>query len=151
MDTSTSVGERNPVLEEFMYSLRHSVYDQRYRHDILGGIIQLGALMQENNGPRYRSREEIERDKEQRTGRFKNTWFLRGDATTTLGVQATAGGNLAAEMRKALGGTTQVLERTGRSVAAGLRRADPLWHVGCPYLDKCWVKEGESYWKARVV
>ena len=65
---------------------------------------------------------------------------------------------MAGGLRKALegcrgpdGGTTQVLERTGRSVAAGLRRADPLWHVGCPYLDKCWVKEGESYWKARVV
>ena len=78
--------------------------------------------------------------------------------TTTLGVQATPGGQLAAEVRQALGssrgpdgGTTQVLERPGRSVAAGLRRADPLWSKECPYPDKCWVKEGVSCWKARVV
>ena len=158
MDASTSEEERNQVLEDFMDTLRQSEYDQRYRHDILRGILQRWVLMQESTGPRYRSREEILRDKDKKTGQFRNTWFLRGEVTTTLGVQATPGGQLAAEVRQALGssrgpdgGTTQVLERPGRSVAAGLRRANPLWSKECPYPDKCWVKEGVSCWKARVV
>ena len=87
MDTSTSVEERNLVLEDFMDTLRQSEYDHKYRHDILRGVLQHWVLMQESTGPRYRSREEIVRDKEQRTGQFKNTWFLRGEVTTNLGVQ----------------------------------------------------------------
>ena len=89
----------------------------------------------------------------------KNTWFLRGDTTSTLVVQATEQGKLAQSLRRALkgvrapdGGLTSVMEKAGKSVLAGLARADPCRSGGCHWSDRqCPVVEEKSCWVSRVV
>ena len=70
--------------------------------------------------------------------RHLNTWFLKGQTTATLRVQATVGGRLQKAVQQATkgcvapdGGRTMVLERSGRGIMAGLRQQDPFLGAGC--------------------
>ena len=54
------------------------------------------------------------------------------------------------------GGTTQVVEGAGKSVLAGLEKADPCLRPSCQFgdsgeLEQCMVDEKQTCWTARVV
>merc|ERR1711954_212975 len=107
----------------------------------------------------YRSGEEIRREKYENKLAHKNTWFLRGSTTSTLMVQPTERSLLAQKLRRALkgvtapdGGTTSVLEKAGKSIMAGLTRADPGMKLGCQWRERtCPVVEKATCWLSRVV
>ena len=106
-----------------------------------------------------RSGEQIRADTRLDMGRHKNTWSLMGEITSVMMVQATSGGALAGRLRKGLqnvrapdGGLTFVVERVGKSLLAGLRRADPVFGTGCHWQERvCPVEEGKSCWASRLV
>ena len=133
-----------------------SGYGPSIRKDILEGALQRDQELR--LGARYRSREQIRLAKQENLTRHVNTWFLKGEVTSTLSVQATVGGNLKRAVQEAVGGSrapdggkTLVLERGGKSILAGLRRADPFLAEGCPFQEKCLVRGRRSCWTAGVV
>ena len=102
-------------------------------------------------GTLYRGREEIMAAKERNMHRYLNTWFLKGQNTATLRVQVTVGGRLQKAVQEAVkgcvapdGGKTMVLEKSGRSIMAGLRQPDPFLAPGCQFEDKCLVEGRRS-------
>ena len=80
-----------------------SGYSHKVRQDTLLGLLerekQMAALPQ-----RYRSRDQIRSQKQESQLRYPNTWFLRGQHTSVLSVQATPGSLLANALRKTLRG-----------------------------------------------
>ena len=151
LDTHTTQEDRKQVLEKFLNTLRLSGYGVPVRRDILRGALLRNEEMERlfgNGRPRYRDREAIREQKALKRDCHVDTWFLRGDHTTTLNVQATKDGALAQRLRDKLrsvrvpdGGKTLVQERAGRSITAGLKVADPYAAPGCPYSQKCPVEE----------
>ena len=106
---------------------------------------------------RFRSRQEIEDAKAKEKGKFTSTWFLRGENTSIIKVQATPGGQLAGDIRTKLreirapdGGTTKVVEASGRNVMAGLSKADPFRDKVCPFYNQCWTSEKTDCWQTRT-
>ena len=158
LDNRTTVEERNKVLSEYMATLMHSGYGQSVRQDILKGVLQRWAQMEEEDRPLYRTREQIQSQKRANKHRHLNTWFLRGGNTVVLNVQATPGGLLAERTRAALkgssgpdGGTTLAQQREGKGILAEIRRADPFMPLGCPYEDKCSVVETQTCWTSKIM
>ena len=161
MDTMTWAEEGARVLGEYLNTLRKSGYDQAYRLDVLQGLLEWRRTNEEDilrgRKRRYRSGEQIKAQKaEDRLGHC-NTWFLRGEVTSTLAVQATPGGELAAriqarigEMRAPDGGLFKVVEKAGKSQLSGLLSLDPMMTRGCMWLDSCMVEEKGSCWTSRV-
>ena len=43
------------------------------------------------------------------------------------------------------------MERTSRSVLAGIKNPDPFRSPGCPYRDKCIIEEERSCWVSKIV
>ena len=89
MDNYTTRAERNQVLGRFLNALRISGYGQPVRQDVLRGILARDRELR--SGARYRTGDEIKRQKAEREDRFLNTWFLKGTTTSVLKVQATPG------------------------------------------------------------
>ena len=145
-------------MERFANVLMRSGYSQKVRAEVISGVIVRDRQMEEQ-GVVPRSGEQIRADKKLDMRRHKNTWFLRGEATSVMMVQATKGGALAKRLRKGLlnvrapdGGTTSVVERAGQSILAGLRKADPVLGTGCQWQERvCPVEDGKSCWTSRVV
>ena len=143
LDRHTTLEERNKVLGQFLNGLRVSGYGHPIRQDILEGVLQREEQLVRYGKPRYRTRREIKDEKAAREDRFVNTWILRGATTSTLKVQAMPGGALASKVRRKLegvlapdGGTTQVIEGAGKSVLAGLKKADPCLKPGISFRQK---------------
>ena len=101
MDGMTTTEERNAVLSKYMDSLRASGYPHRYRLDVLKGVLERGRQMAAQ-GTSYRNRTEIEAAKEANKQAHVTTWFLRGQHTSTINVQATPRGELANRIRAAV-------------------------------------------------
>ena len=157
LDKWTTAEQRREVLEEFMDCIRVSGYNKEVRATILGGLLERSRQMEERQGYRNRSGREIKEAKGQQKLGLPNTWFLRGDVTSTLKVQATPGGQLAGRIREVLkgarapdGGTIKVVEGTGQSLQAGLCCPDPAWSKECPYQQQCLVAEEASCWVRRA-
>ena len=81
-------GERIRTLGIFMNSLRISRYDWGFRYHLLRGILQREMKMEEcitsGTRQRYGDREQIRSQKQKRTGKYPNTWFLAGEIQNTL-------------------------------------------------------------------
>ena len=101
MDSLTTLEERNGVLSTYMDSLKASGYSHQYRLDILKGVLEKGRQMAAQ-GTSYRNRAEIEAAKETNRQAHVTTWFLRGQHTSTINVQATPKGELAKRIRAAV-------------------------------------------------
>ena len=88
-----SKAERIQTFSTFANALRISGYNQKYRHDILSGVMKRIDEIEEEiqNGMRlrFRNREQIESAKAKRLGKHTNTWFLDGQTVNTLKVMAT--------------------------------------------------------------
>ena len=161
MDRTTWEQEGARVLGEYLNTLRKSGYDHAYRLDVLQGLLEWRRTneedIQQGRKTRYRSGEQIREMKaEDRLG-HSNTWFLRGEITSTLSVQATTGGELAAnvqakirDMRAPDGGLVKVTEKAGKSHLSGLLSPDPMMAKGCKWLQSCLVDEKGSCWTSRV-
>ena len=117
--------------------------DAKYRHQILVGVLgrrqEMENEIRAGTRMRYRGAEEIQGLKiEDKQGHI-NTWFLRGEVTSILQVQATPNGELAklvqrrvSGMRTPDGGTVKVVEKAGEAVLAGMLAPDPHMEKGCP-------------------
>ena len=78
-----------------------------------------------------------------------NTWYLKGNKTSTLVVAATAGGKLKKTVTETLRGVlapdkgeTMVIERGGKPLLSGLKKRDPFITKGCKYNDiRCIVDQ----------
>ena len=162
IDPVTSNGDRSKILADFSNTLRISGYGPKFRADILTGILarkeQMENEINQGNEPRYRNRSQIEAKKEDNKLRGKNTWFLRGSNTGVLQVQATQNGELAKVVKNNIrglkapdGGTTIVVEDSGKSIRAGLGRADPFLIKGCKFEKKCVINKKGDCWKSRCV
>ena len=93
---------------------------------------------------RNRDKAAILQGKENSKLRFKNTWFLKGNYTSVLKVQATPNGVLAAAIRRKVGGMTapdggrtMVIEAAGMPITAGMKNPDPGLQQGCPHPNQC--------------
>ena len=78
----------------------------------------------------------------------------QGEVTATMKVQATMGGALSKQTQEVLkrhrggdGGLTKVVELGGRTVIVGGGKSKE----GCPFEEKCWIKEGQVCTRARTV
>ena len=77
-------------------------------------------------------------------------WFLGGEVEAVVPYQATPGGKLANQVRKAIGITKEgnwrlIQEGGGRPVTLGLKQANPFKKQGCMYDDgQCFVKEEDD-------
>ena len=138
--------------------MRRSGYGPRIRQDIILGVLSRDKELREWQQPRYRTKEQILKAKGENQHRFVNTWFLKGQYTSVLKVQATPGGSLLKETRDKVGelkapdgGLTKVVEAAGASITAGLRNPDPCWPKGCPFKEQCPVEPTQSCGGSRVV
>ena len=133
--------------------------------EVIKGVLERKHQVEEEieNGTRvrFRTREEIDEMKGTNKNRHRNTWYLRGGATSVLFVPATPGSQLCKKVREGIkdmkcldGGVTKVVEQGGVSVMAGLSKADPGRKLECPYGqigEKCWVEKGVHCWRSRVI
>ena len=124
MDVKSTDGELKEVLSEFSYSMMVSGYTDRVRRDIIKGVLERKHQVEEEieNGTRvrFRTREEIDEMKGTNRNRHRNTWYLRGGATSVLFVPATPGSQLCKKVREGIkdmkcpdGGVTKVVEQGG--------------------------------------
>ena len=138
------------TLSIFMDSLKKSGYNELYRFNVLKGALQrmdtFEKLIKDNIIRRYRTRSEIKMTKKQKPGRTNQSWFLRGNIVDTLQVSSTPNGELAELLRKKLRtiqrpeeGQTQVIEKSGQLISAGLRKEFPHKIPGCEREQKCSV------------
>ena len=100
---------------------------------------------------KYRDRDQIKNQKQESQLHYPNTWFLRGQHTSVLSVQATPGSLPANTLRKSLrgykapdGGVTLVTEKGGKSIMDGLRKPDTYGALGGPYQDSCLINPKQS-------
>ena len=161
-DIRTDTKDMREVLGGFCNRMRISGYGPKTRKDIIRGVLERSKVMEENirNGTmkRYRNRDEIIASKESSKGRFKNTWFLRGEHTCVMKVQPTPNSELSAVIRGKIkdsrapdGGLTKVVEGGGLSIIAGLTKSDPFRSYICPFNDVCWTTPKTDCWKTRTV
>ena len=157
MDDQTLEEERIPVLTGFADAMRRGGYGPLIRQDIISGALKRDRELRAT-GNRHRTRQEILAAKEASELKHINTWFLRGQNTAILKVQATLGSTLALKVKEKLtgitapdGGTTLVAEATGRSILAGPRAPDPLRQPGCPHSVPCLINQEQSFGGARVI
>ena len=145
----------------FSNSLRLSGYPYKFRLELINGILkrrkQLDMDVQKGT-PRYRNRAEIEQHKAERKDNHLATWFLRGNNTSVMQIQATPEGKLAKLVKDSLrgykapdGGTTMVIEMGGSSVLAGMSKPDPFLSSGCLFPEECPVDPKHNCWGSKVV
>ena len=144
-------------MSEFSNTMRISGYSETYRFDILKGAVikhrQMLEQASEGEITLYRNKEEIKSSKRERGGSSPNTWYLKGNKTTTLTVAATRGGILKQKMTQSLkgviapdNGETMVVERGGKPLLSGLKKKDPFSKEGCKYGDRqCLVDNKVDY------
>ena len=93
LDPQTPAIERETILSQFIAKLLWSGYDHKFRHQLLEGILKRSDEIEKEifrgDRIRYRSRTQSLSQKKQSTGKYPNTWFLRGDIQNTLKVQCT--------------------------------------------------------------
>ena len=129
-DEISDVEKRN-IMSKFANSLRISGYDHQYCYQLMKGIWNRQAEIDQEiaSGSRiqYRSRKQILNQKAQRLGKYENTWFLRGAIQNTFKVQTTPDSALMGALRKCLsteigaeGGGTKFVELGGKLVTSGL-------------------------------
>ena len=149
-------------LGDFSNRMRLSGYGVQTRKDILQGVLERSRGFEEGIrqgvNKRFRNRQEINNQKSEAKGKFKSTWFLRGEYTGVLKVQPTPNSGLASEVQRRIkatkgpdGGYTKVVESGGTSIIAGLNKADPYRSSNCPFQENCWTTPKTDCWKARTV
>ena len=108
MDPKTWEEEGHKVMGSFMNMLRLSGYDAKYRHQILVGVLgrrlETEKEIRAGTRVRYREAEEIQRLKSEDKQGHINTWFLRGEVTSMLQVQATPNWELARKIQRRISG-----------------------------------------------
>ena len=161
LDVGSYVSEGHQVLGEYMNCLKFSGYNQEFRFDILKGILDRKAQMDaqfESGTPRYRNKDEIAIAKSNKKGKYNNTWFLRGNITTIMKVQATSWGLLGQGVREKVrgilgpdGGETKVIEMAGAGIQAGIYKPDPFLSNGCHFETVCPIDPKGNCWDSRVI
>ena len=128
LDWLTTPEERIKVMSRFNNAMRRSEYGPGVRQDILIGALKRDKELRAPGVSRNRDKAAILQGKENSKLRFKNTWFLKGNYTSVLKVQATTNGVLAAAIRRKVGGLTapdgggtMVIEAAGMPITAGMR------------------------------
>ena len=93
-------------LTEYMDSLRISGYPEHFRYNILRGVIskekEILNMVEQKLTKKHRTKQEIQAKKSSKPGRYKNTWFLRGQYKNTLKVTATPESKLAQDINNRL-------------------------------------------------
>ena len=158
LDECTTPEERRQVMAEYSNAMRRSGYGPSIRQDILQGALTRDRELRKPGVVQNRSREEIQQAKNENNLKYVNTWFLRGQHTSVVKVQATPGGALVGKAREKIGnmmapdgGRTLIVEAAGLSITAGLRNPDPSWPKGCPHQDKCPVDPKQTCGGSRIV
>ena len=162
MSEGVTTKEKKEVLGKFMNTLRVSGYDYSYRRQLLVGVLKLRREEEKKIGrqeiDRFRSGAKIRADKKTKSGRYNNTWFLMGEYSSVLKVQATKDGELANVIRRkvgnntmANGGKVKLVEKGGKSAMSGLKKGDPFWSGGCPYKHKCYAGEKVDCTRSRSI
>ena len=161
-DTLTDTETIRQVLGEYSNCMRMSGYGPRIRRDILKGTLDRSKTNEEEIRQglrkRFRNRAEIETGKQNATGKYKTTWFLKGEITSVMMVQPTQHGSLSKAVRDAIhgkrapdGGLTKVVEMGGVNIMAGLNKPDPFRSSLCPFEDECWCSKETDCWKTRTI
>ena len=152
-------GVRNEILSEFMNMLRVSGYSERFRSDLLNGVLKRWeqVMSEVKNGTRmlHRSQELIRSKKLLKSGRTASTWFLKNETTATVSVPITPSSNLKSTLQNVLnkirgpdGGRTKVLEESGIVIS---RMAPPTQPLGCQYKTKCLANDDTNCQTAGVI
>ena len=149
------------ILTEFANRLRISGYDHKYRFTAMKGILEAYKIfnneVEKGEKVRYRSNKEIKIFKEGKLGQFTNTWFLTGNITNTVQIQATPGSELRNRVQTHLktelgpdGGSIKAIEMGGKSVLSGLKKSPNSNNI-CPYKNKCLTSNTSDCMQDRVV
>ena len=142
-------------LSKFSNMMKISGYDSSFRFDIINGAIKRHREFLDKAGRGeikfYRNRSEIKESKLIKGGNSASSWHLKGETTSTMNVAATPGGALKSKISEALrdvkgpdGGKTQIIERGGKPIFAGIEKRDPFQKQGCAYGEQCFVDEGTN-------
>ena len=154
-DQSTSRMERQNELTKFANRMRVSGYNERFRHDMVKGVIErwdrVEQEVREGERVMYRNRKEIKDHKVQSGGRSSSTWFMKGGVSGTVSVPITKNSALKESLTREISslkgpddGTTKVIERGGENITAGLSNMNPNRLPGCTFSSsECIVKEGQ--------
>ena len=159
-DMSTEPEDIKEMLGHFLNDMRLSGYGYKFRLDVIQGILKRSKEMEEEirggTRTRYRNKDQIQTSKEAKLGKYPGTWYLRGEFTSTIKVQASHGSKLAKgiqditlQERSGDGGYTKVVEMAGKSVILG--GGDPFNKGVCPFPVKCAIKDGQDCTKSRLV
>ena len=136
-----------------MNCMRISGYDQKYRIEMLNGILKLKKeneiKIEKGERYRYRTGAQIKEQKKSKSGGYVDTWYLKEGYTNTLLVQSTIDSELKKLMFKNIGsrigpdgGRVKIIEKAGKSIMGGLRKSDPYYNGECPYKIKCCAMDG---------
>ena len=148
--------EKCQILSEYMNTLRVSGYDERYRYQILKGVLERQKQMQDEvaqgNRAKYRSQAQIEDHKRAKLGNFANTWFLNDEITGIMKIPCTPGSKLLSTVRQKSegskgpdGGSTKFVEMGGTPVALNFKQTEYLvGQPGCQYSVKCFISEEQD-------
>ena len=124
MDDSCTDEEVNYVMAEFCHSMMVSGYSAGTRWDIVKGVMERMDVINEEiragTRIRFRNRSEIDEMRSNDLNNHRNTWYLRGGATSVLFVPATPGSQLCKRVKEEIGnlrgpdgGLTKVVEAGG--------------------------------------
>jgi len=140
------VEEFRLVMSKYMNMLRISGYDEKYRVNLLKGILKrkddIEIMIGNGTRVRYRSREQIVEQKQQKLGKFANTWFLRNNIINTLKITATPQSTLKYKIHDTLrkrvqfaeGGETKVIEMGGALVTSGMSKSENFGGSGSCFM-----------------
>ena len=88
IDSRATEADRIAVLSEICQTMEHSGYPATTRLEVLKGVVNIHQQMEqevaEGKIPRWRSGQQILAHKKRNQLRHKDTWFQRGDHTTTI-------------------------------------------------------------------
>ena len=90
-----------------MNKLRVSGYDAKYRRNLLEGALkrrnQMDKMIENGQIVRYRSREELLRNKNNKRGKYASNWFMNDKYASTITIPSTQNSRLANKIQKQIG------------------------------------------------
>ena len=137
-------------LTDFANSMRISGYNQKYRREMIQGVIKryndLIESVQSGSRLLYRSKQMMREAKLAKGGISAASWHLRGDIKQTVNVSITPGAELSNSLKRRIGdmigpdkGKTLVIEKGGMNLLGGIYKSDPFKKQGCRWNENCIV------------
>ena len=142
-------------ISEYSNAMRISGYSSSERYRAIRGAVMRFEEMKEKVARGEikflnRKKEEIITVKTAKGGMTSSSWYLKGKTERVMYCHATPGGELAANIKKAVndvaanGKKTLVVEEGGTPVVAFARKTDPFRNKQCRFEDENCMVESEK-------